>query len=112
MIDMARARPQNDTPRVLRAQPSSSVDWRRQAACRDVPVEMFFHPEGERGHARQDRVEAARAVCARCPVRTPCRDFARSADERYGIWGGESEEDRRSLRAAASAPASPNGYWP
>src|SRR4051812_12233336 len=100
MIDMARARPRNNTSRALRAQPSSPVDWQRQAACRDVPVELFFPPDEERGPARRRRIEAARAVCARCPVRTPCRDFARSADERYGIWGGESEEDRRSLRAA------------
>ena len=70
-------------------------DWQRHAACRDMNQEMFFHPDGERDPSRSRRVAAAQEVCASCPVQDPCRAWARSVQEPYGVWGGESEDQRR-----------------
>ncbi len=69
-------------------------EWQYEGACRDLPSEMFFHPEGERGPRRRNRENAAKAVCATCPVIQQCRDQALSIQEPYGIWGGLSEDDR------------------
>ena len=51
-------------------------DWQQDAACRDLPTEMFFHPDGERGPRRRNRENAAKAVCASCPVMMACREQA------------------------------------
>ncbi len=69
-------------------------DWQLQAACRDESTEQFFHPDGERGPARQARIRAAKAICARCPVQPQCAAHALRVREPYGVWGGMSEEDR------------------
>lgn len=69
-------------------------EWQFDGACQDLPTEMFFHPEGERGPRRRNRENAAKAVCATCPVIQQCREQALSIQEPYGIWGGLSEDDR------------------
>lgn len=74
-------------------------DWQRRAACRGVGSDVFFHPDGERHPSRGRRVERAVQVCATCPVVTECRDWAHRAREPYGVWGGESEDERRFLLA-------------
>jgi len=58
---------------------------------------LFFSPDGERGPARQAREHAAKAVCARCLVVDVCGAYAVAARERYGVWGGLSEADRRRI---------------
>lgn len=79
-------------------------DWQLQAACRGMDSAGFFHPPGERLRARDRRIEAAKAICQECPVRSACLDHALRMREPYGIWGGRSEEERarmlglRSLR--------------
>jgi WhiB family redox-sensing transcriptional regulator len=73
---------------------ASDWDWQESAACRELPSEMFFHPEGERGPRRKNRENAAKAICASCPVLTACREQALRLAEPYGIWGGLSEDDR------------------
>ena len=75
-------------------------DWQRLSACRDMDLAMFFHPDGERDPARSRRATAAKLVCATCPVIAECRNWARSVGEPYGIWGGESEDERRVLLAS------------
>lgn len=70
-------------------------DWQRHAACRGMNQEMFFHPDGERDPSRSRRIAAAQEVCASCPVQAPCREWARQVQEPYGVWGGESEDERR-----------------
>ena len=72
-------------------------DWQQDAACRDLPTEMFFHPDGERGPRRRNRENAAKAVCASCPVMMACREQALALQEPYGIWGGLSEDDRLAI---------------
>jgi WhiB family redox-sensing transcriptional regulator len=43
-------------------------EWQYKGACRELPAEMFFHPDGERGPRRRNRENAAKAVCATCAV--------------------------------------------
>jgi WhiB family redox-sensing transcriptional regulator len=72
-------------------------EWQHQGACRTLPSEMFFHPDGERGPRRRNRENAAKAICATCPVMERCRQHALANQEPYGIWGGLSEDDRASI---------------
>lgn len=69
-------------------------EWQYKGACRDLDPEAFFHPDGERGPRRRNRENAAKAVCATCPVIAACRAHALAVQEPYGIWGGLSEDDR------------------
>jgi WhiB family redox-sensing transcriptional regulator len=73
---------------------ASNWEWQYEGACRSLPTEMFFHPDGERGPRRKARENAAKAVCATCPVIAACRAHALAAQEPYGIWGGLTEEER------------------
>lgn len=76
--------------------PVSEVwDWQLYGACRDMDTELFFHPDAERGHARQRRVERAKQVCRQCPVLVECRHHALTAGEPFGVWGGLDESERR-----------------
>lgn len=71
--------------------------WQEHGACRLVDPTLFFHPQNERGVARIRRDRSAKAICARCPVRLECADYAIRAREPYGVWGGLSEEDRERI---------------
>jgi WhiB family redox-sensing transcriptional regulator len=82
--------------------------WRADAACRGEAAELFF-PSGSTGPALT-QIAKAKEVCARCPVREACLEFALGTGQRYGIWGGLTEDERRSVRrrrqrAAARRPA-------
>jgi WhiB family redox-sensing transcriptional regulator len=79
-------------------------EWQLQGACRAADPDLFFHPEGERGPRKNHRDEAARAVCAGCPVLTQCRDHALAVREPYGVWGGLTEDDREAVYAGAAVP--------
>ena len=68
-----------------------SADWRYRAVCRGVDLDVFFPGRGE-------SAEPARQICARCPVRLPCLDYAIRHGIVQGIWGGLAERDRRTLR--------------
>jgi len=72
-------------------------DWQLRGACRGEDPETFFHPEGERGPARTARENAAKSVCARCPVLRQCAEHALSVREPYGVWGGMTEEEREAV---------------
>jgi WhiB family redox-sensing transcriptional regulator len=72
-------------------------DWQFDASCRTADPRLFFHPEAERGPAKQRRDAAALAVCARCPVIDACRRHALTVREPYGVWGGLTEEDREEI---------------
>lgn len=78
--------------------PNSDLwDWQLKGACRSVAPESFFHPEGERGRSRANRADAAKAVCAICPVLAQCARHALTVHERYGVWGGMSEDEREAI---------------
>lgn len=73
--------------------------WRDQAACRSTPhhqvdPELFF-PEPD----EVDRIAAAKALCAQCPVRSTCLDAALENGDRDGIRGGMTEEEREALHS-------------
>jgi len=69
--------------------------WQARASCRGTNLELFYHPDGERGRARRERAAAAKAVCAVCPVQQECRELSIATKEPYGTWGGLSETERR-----------------
>lgn len=78
--------------------------WQADAACRAIPVELFFP-------ALEDAADEAKEICDACHVREPCLEFALAAGERFGVWGGLTPQERRSLlarrRARARAAAAP-----
>ena len=65
--------------------------WRLDALCAETDPEAFFPEKG--GSTRE-----AKRVCTGCTVRAECLEFALANDERFGIWGGLSERERRRLR--------------
>lgn len=76
--------------------------WRARAACRDRDPEWFF-PTAVTGPGHRAQVQRAKAVCARCPVLTPCRRWALE-DLADGIAGGLTEHERRQARARTPRP--------
>lgn len=77
------------------ARTSGEADWRRRAACRLMPAEMFF-PVGTSGMAVEE-VAAAKQVCRECEVAAPCLEFAIETRQEFGVWGGTDEDERREL---------------
>lgn len=71
---------------------ASNEEWQDLASCRHVPVEIFFPPA-------EQEADEAKTICATCQVRQPCLEFAIAAGERFGIWGGLTTQERRSLIA-------------
>lgn len=85
--------------------------WQFKGACNGVDPELFYLPYNIRGEEKRIQIAEAKAVCAKCPVREQCLEFALAVEEPFGIWGGMSEEERqllirrtkRQARKAASA---------
>ena len=73
-----------------------NMDWRSKAACLNVDPELFF-PIGNTGPAIAQAAEA-KAVCHACPVEMTCLQWALDNHQDSGVWGGMSEEERRSHR--------------
>ena len=71
--------------------PADEAAWRLDALCAETDPEAFFPEKG--GSTRE-----AKRVCVGCDVRAECLEFALASDERFGIWGGLSERERRRLR--------------
>ncbi|WP_158883151.1 WhiB family transcriptional regulator [Amycolatopsis anabasis] len=74
------------------------TDWRHRAACQDEDPELFFPVSDIGPGARQ--VAEAKAVCARCPVRAQCLNYALDNALDHGIFGGTTERERRKLSRA------------
>ncbi|GEB52105.1 MULTISPECIES: WhiB family transcriptional regulator [Streptomyces] len=88
-----------------------SGPWHAEAVCRRDEAGLFFAPSKEPTAARLSREQAAKRLCARCPVLTECREHALLMPEPYGVWGGLTAAERRVVlsrrrRAAAAAGAS------
>lgn len=66
-------------------------DWQEQALCAQTDPEAFFPEKG--GSTRE-----AKRICMACGVRDECLEYALANDERFGIWGGLSERERRKLK--------------
>lgn len=69
--------------------------WMGEARCLDADPEAFFPEKG--GSTRE-----AKRICNACDVREECLRYALENDERFGIWGGMSERERRRLKRLAS----------
>lgn len=85
--------PRRTTRRLLPLIPSDQ-DWQERALCAQTDPEAFFPEKG--GSTRE-----AKRICSGCEVRAECLEYALTHDERFGIWGGLSERERRRLRRAA-----------
>jgi len=72
------------------------MDWLDQAACRTEHPELFF-PAGTTRPARS-HLAKAKSVCHRCPVTERCLAWALETGQRYGVWGGLSEDERYELQ--------------
>jgi WhiB family transcriptional regulator, redox-sensing transcriptional regulator len=79
------------------------VSWQSKAMCRGADANLFFSPHHmEKKEERETREAQAKSVCARCPVRQQCLDFAMTTREPHGIWGGLNELERRRLQQRAA----------
>jgi len=78
------------------AEEPDANDWMLQARCLDADPEAFFPEKG--GSTRE-----AKRICAACPVREECLEYALENDERFGIWGGLSERERRRAKRVSGA---------
>jgi WhiB family transcriptional regulator, redox-sensing transcriptional regulator len=78
---------------VRRRQPDELHSWRSLARCKGLDPELFFPSRGE-------DLRTPKAVCRVCPVQAECGEYALSAGEKEGIWGGLSGRERRQLRKA------------
>ena len=72
------------------------MSWRNYAACQGQDPELFF-PSREGAFADR-QVQEAKAVCARCAVQSVCLEWAVLAGIEHGVWGGRSEDERRTPR--------------
>lgn len=70
-------------------------NWPAEAACRFFGPAVFFGPDSETPTERLRRETRAKQICAACPVTDPCLRYALGRGERFGIWGGTSERERR-----------------
>ena len=71
-----------------------ALSWQERALCAQTDPEAFFPEKG--GSTRE-----AKKVCLSCDVRSECLEYALAKDERFGIWGGLSERERRKLKKRA-----------
>ena len=69
----------------------TALAWQSDALCAQTDPEAFFP---EKGGSTRD----AKRICTSCDVRTQCLEYALKNDERFGIWGGLSERERRKLK--------------
>ena len=75
-------------------EPQEEFGWQERALCAQTDPEAIFPEKG--GSTRE-----AKKVCLSCDVRGECLDYALANDERFGIWGGLSERERRRLKKSA-----------
>jgi len=68
----------------------NNLTWRKRAACQGVDPDVFY-PVSE------EDADTAKAVCAQCPVREACLEYALAYRERDGVWGGATERERRRI---------------
>ncbi|MFJ5263282.1 WhiB family transcriptional regulator [Streptomyces sp. NPDC088387] len=81
------------------------MNWREVAMCRGEEPDLFFPIGAGTSGPTLIQTEEAKAVCARCPVRQQCLDWAVKVHPVDGIWGGTTESERRDLLRDPSASA-------
>ncbi|MDX6201718.1 MAG: WhiB family transcriptional regulator, redox-sensing transcriptional regulator [Frankiales bacterium] len=73
---------------------TEEMSWQERALCAQTDPESFFPEKG--GSTRE-----AKRICISCDVKDDCLEYALANDERFGIWGGLSERERRRLKRLA-----------
>ena len=71
-------------------------DWMLEGGCANSDSDIFF-PVGSSMKAMK-KVNAAKLICAECPVINECLDYAIRTNQDSGIWGGTTEDERKSIR--------------
>jgi WhiB family redox-sensing transcriptional regulator len=79
--------------------PPDDLEWQDGANCKGANADLFFP---ERGASTR----AAKAICRECQVQADCLEFAITTGEKFGIWGGMSERERRRIRRERQVAAS------
>ncbi len=74
------------------------VGWREYASCLGANKDLFFPDRGA-------STRVAKQICAGCQVRIECLEYAVVRGEKFGIWGGLSERERRKIRRQRAAEA-------
>lgn len=77
--------------KLIEALAMGELSWQDYANCRGADADLFFP---ERGASTRK----AKSICGECQVRAECLDFAIDIGEKFGIWGGMSERERRKVR--------------
>jgi len=78
----------------IRSEDDGALAWQADSLCAQTDPEAFFPEKG--GSTRE-----AQKICGQCEVSAQCLEYALQNDERFGIWGGLSERERRRLRRRA-----------
>ncbi len=81
-------------PAPVETEEDGPIAWQVDALCAQTDPEAFFP---EKGGSTRD----AKPICTSCEVKSECLEYALQNDERFGIWGGLSERERRKLRKRA-----------
>jgi WhiB family redox-sensing transcriptional regulator len=79
------------TKSTLGALIDGTLEWTKLANCAGADPDLFFPERGE-------STLEAKAICRRCEVRPECLEYALAAGEKYGVWAGLSERERRRMR--------------
>ena len=87
---------------------AAAASWMPLGACQNEDPELFF-PAGRVATAGS-QIEAAKAVCSRCPVRVECLSYARWTGQQDGIWGGTTLQERWETCGNAPLPARAPGW--
>lgn len=84
-----------EAPYEIESVDDDPIQWQDRALCAQTDPEAFFPEKG--GSTRE-----AKKICMGCEVRSECLEYALAHDERFGIWGGLSERERRRLKRGIS----------
>jgi WhiB family redox-sensing transcriptional regulator len=88
--------PAAPTERPAPARPFTHEPWMDEGVCAQTDPEIFFPEKG-------GDPSRAKAVCASCAVAAACLEYALTHNEHFGIWGGLSDRERRTLRKTRAA---------
>lgn len=69
----------------------NAPEWQERGLCNQTDPEAFFPEKG-------GSTKYAKRICSLCEVKADCLEFALAKDERFGVWGGLSERERRKIR--------------
>ena len=86
-----------------------ALSWQAAGACRNADLALFFSPDPELSGGVEDaaerrrRLRQAKRICGECQVQQLCGSYALEHGEKFGVWGGLTETERRRLRSQDNA---------